>query len=506
MREKILALIGLSMTAIASIAVDERPNIVVILSDDAGFEEFGLYKVKKGAPSNTPHIDRLGERGVAFAHCWAQAICGPSRSMMLTGNYAVHNGSYDNSLTYLPESKGQLRTNRSNLPSFTRILHDAGYHVAVGGKWHNPSGYMILDDHKELGLDSYCTWNASPKPFEERLGRKLVPDETWEIAAISGEPKISRYWKPGLIQDDKVIPTTMNDYGPDIVNDYVLDFMEESAKGDQPFLVYYTQMLPHGAHCPTPDQIGHGEYKPTNKSFKKGTEEGMKMFLAQVNYADKLVGKVVAKVEELGIADNTIIIYSSDNGTTSSSKSRAVEYGVHVPFVVAGPGINPRGMTRELMDFTDVLPTIADFAGAKIPKRFNVDGISLKPFLTGASETTKDVIYSFPGPARLVRTKNFMLEAVCPIYGQPQGRFYKTNGSWDGRGYENITNNPEFKSERDKFDAMMIQFPSVLPDSWDDPVWQDKSMRKGYKHFANPKRKEIHLALPKAYPFYDASF
>jgi hypothetical protein len=232
----------------------------------------------------------------------------------------------------------------------------------------------------------------------------------------------------------------------------------------------------------------------------------MKMFLAQINYADKLVGKVVAKIEEMGIADNTIILYSSDNGTTSSAKSKAVEYGVHVPFVVAGAGIKQRGMVDELMDFTDVLPTLVDFAGTKVPKRYHVDGISLKPFLTGASETTKPVIYAFPGPARLVRTKDYMLEAVCPIYDRPFGRFYKTNGSWDGRGYENITHNPEYKSERDRFEALMAELPSVVPDSWDDPVWQDQTMQKAYKHFNNPRRKELHLRLPSSYRFYDESF
>lgn len=502
---RLTSILAICLTfALASHAA-ERPNIIMILSDDAGFEEFGTYDVKKGEPSNTPNIDKLGEQGVAFAHCWGQAICGPSRSMLISGNYAVNNGAYDNKLAYLPEIKGRLSKNRANLPHFTKILKDAGYKVAVSGKWHNPSGYMILDDWKELGLDSYCTWSAYPEHFEKRLGEKLVPDDTWEIAAVSGEPKISRYWKPGIIQDDKVLPTTMKDYGPDVFNQYVLDYIEENATGEQPFLMYYTQVLPHGAHCPTPDLVAEGE-PVTNESFKKGTEKGMKMFLAQINYADKLVGKVVAKVEEMGIADNTIILYSSDNGTTSSAKGRGVEYGVHVPFMVAGAGIKQRGMTAELMDFTDVLPTLVDFAGATVPEKYHVDGKSLKPFLTGESVSTKPVIYSFPGPTRLVRTKEFFLEAVCPLYDQPRGRFYKTNGSWDGRGYENITHNPEFATEREKFEQMLQVFPDRLPDSWEDPLWKDASMQKGLNFYTNPKTRKKHLQLPIQYPFYDASF
>lgn len=492
------------LASLSAMAGENRPNIVVILSDDAGFEEFGLYNVKKGIPTNTPNIDRLGQQGVAFAHAWGQAICGPSRSMFLSGNYAVNNGSYDNNLKYLPGKNGLISKNK-NLPSFTRILHDAGYKVAVGGKWHNPSGFMVLKDSKALGLDSYCVWDASPDPFEQRLGEKLIPDDTWEIAAISGQPKISRYWKPGVIKNDKVLPTTMEDYGPDIFCDFICEFMEENAKEEQPFLAYYTQVLPHGAHCPTPDMVAMGEQR-TNANFKKGTEKGMEMFLAQVNYADKLVGRIVAKIEELGIADNTIILYSSDNGTTSSSKGKGVEYGVHVPFVVAGAGIKQRGMVDELVDFTDVLPTLADFANAKIPRKYNIDGVSLKPFLTGGSDSTKPVIYSFPGPTRLVRTKDYMLEAVSPVYGHANGRFYKTNGSWDGRGYENITHNPEYTEERNRFDALMDAFPSTLPESWDDPIWQHHSMIKGYKYFNNERRKKAHLSLPKSYRFYDGSF
>jgi arylsulfatase A-like enzyme len=412
---------------------DQPPNIVVILSDDAGFEEFGIYDVKKGVPSNTPNIDRLAEEGVAFKNAWGQSICGPSRSMFLTGNYAVRNGAYDNKLHYMPDGVDMSRDS-DRLPHFTRLLKDAGYTVAVSGKWHNPAGWDVLQHHEQLGLDTYAVWNASPQPFEKLLGKELIADETWEIAAISGEPKISRYWKPGIIRDGQIVPTTMQDYGPDIFAGFIMDFIEARAHSGKPFLAYYTMVLPHGAHTPTPDLVASGEAVPSNANVPKGTPEGKRNFLAQINYADKLVGKIVAKIRALGIADNTIIIYASDNGTTASSKSRGVEYGVHVPLIVQGAGIKQRGLTDELADFTDILPTLTAFAGTTVPEKYHVDGTSLAPFLTGKSEQTKDVIFSFPAVATLVRTRDFLLEAVAPIYGKPQGRFYKTNGSHDGRG------------------------------------------------------------------------
>ena len=120
----------------------QRPNIVVILSDDIGFEEFGIYKVKKGEVSNTPNIDKLGEVGVAFKTAYAQSICGPSRAMFYSGNYAMHNGAYDNKIKYRPEDKGKSK-DLEKFPNYVRVLHDAGYKTAVAGRWHNPIGGML---------------------------------------------------------------------------------------------------------------------------------------------------------------------------------------------------------------------------------------------------------------------------------------------------------------------------------------------------------------------------
>ncbi len=482
----------------------KQPNIIFILSDDAGFEEFGLYDVKKGQPSNTPNIDALAQRGVAFEQAWTQAICGPSRSMALSGNYAVNNGAYDNKIFYLPD--GIDGKNKDRLPSFTRVLKDAGYAVKVSGKWHNPAGGDIIRDQNVLGVDSYTVWSASPEDFEKILGRKLVPDDTWEASARTGAPKISRYWKPGIIEDGTVIPTSMKDYGPDIFSDAIVNFIEEQAANKKPFLAYYTMVLPHGAHTPTPDLVATG-VKATNKNFPKGTPKGKKYFHAQINYADKLVGKIVDKVNELGLDDNTIIVYASDNGTTSSSKGRGVEYGVHVPVVVAGAGIKQRGMTDELMDFTDILPTFAALADAKIADRYSYDGTNIAPFLQGKSEKTKDVIYAFPGVSSLVRTKEYLLEAVTPIYGKPEGRLYKTHGSYDGRGYENITHNPKYADVKAQFKELLNKYDNPLPTTFEHKAWtSSEKMKKGLREYSSKRKRKKHLELPDEYQFYDPSF
>jgi arylsulfatase A len=485
-------------------AKDSQPNNILIFYDDVGFEEIGFYGVRD-EPTKTPHIDRMAERGTAFKTCWAQAICGPSRAMLYTGKYAVNNGEYDNKLHYIPGEANAAAKNRDNLPNLTRTMHDAGYTVAFAGKWHHAAFRgNVHSRSKDLGIDTYMETGTNPGPYEKLLGRKLIPDDTWEVAALGGYPIISRYWKPGIIHNGKMLETTMNDYGPDMLSDFICEFIKENADGDKPFLAVYPMVLAHTSHCITPIEVAAG-VEPSNQHFKKGEPEGRAVFDNQVRYMDQLVGKIIKQVEDAGIADNTIIIYSSDNGTTSSSKSKGVEYGVHVPFVVAGPSIKNRGMVDQLMDFTDILPTLADFGGSPVADGV-VDGVSLKPFLSGASEKTKPVIYSFPGPTRLARTQEYLLEAVCPLYDQPMGRFYKTNGSYDGRGYDNITHNPEFSNVRKTFDEYLSRYPTTLPSSFDDGLWQRTDLQTGLKHFTNSKTKKNHLALPQAYSFYDESF
>jgi len=177
-----------------------------------------------------------------------------------------------------------------------------------------------------------------------------------------------------------------------------------------------------------------------------------------------------------------------------------------VLFVVAGAGIKQHGMTDELIYFTDILPTIADFAQAPIPTKIHVDGTSAKLFLTGQSEDTKPVIYAQPSVCSLVRTKTFMLEAVSPLYGYPQDRFYKTNGNYDGREYENITHDENYKEERQLFEQYLLNMQSRLPHSFEDKLWSDKELKKGYNFFNNEKRKKAHLSLLKQYQFYDPAF
>ena len=279
--------------------------------------------------------------------------------------------------------------------------------------------------------------------------------------------------------------------------------LKKERPDDQPFFLMYTMNLAHSAHCVTPYEVAAGA-SPDNTHIRKGTPEGAMIFKSQVRYMDALVGRIIETVEAQGLSEDTIIIYTSDNGTTSSAKGKGVEYGVHVPFVLSGPQINREGPTDELMDFTDILPTFAEWAGIDL-SNIKYDGISLAPFLKGTSNTTKAAIYSFPGPARLIRTKTHLLEAVSPLYDQPSGKLYRTNESFDGKRYENLALSDDYLKIKSEFERLKALIPSVLPESFSDTIWDREEMKKAKAYFDNDRRKRMTLSLPKDYMFYDDS-
>ena len=127
-------------------------------------------------------------------------------------------------------------------------------------------------------------------------------------------------------------------------------------------------------------------------------------------------------------------------------------------------------------------------------------------FLRGEVNDTKPVIYSFPGPARLIRTKTHLLEAVCPLYNQPVGKLYRTNGSFDGRGYQNIARDDDYLEVRYEFENLKKLLPSVLPESFSDIIWEREEMVRAKDFFDNDRRKRMTLSLPKDYAFYDDTF
>ena len=209
-------------------------------------------------------------------------------------------------------------------------------------------------------------------------------------------------------------------------------------------------------------------------------------------YVDSMVGRLIAALDDLGIRENTIVIFASDNGTSGASKMHATEEGPRVPFIVNCPGlIKKRGATNALMEFADVFPTLMDFANIHLPNNYVIDGLSMKSFLLGESDGYRDSIVSYIATARMARSDDWLLEAVDPVYGSAGGRFYRCNGSMSKEDYTLITDfsSPEVRQARNRlFKALERNpFPDLNEASVREEVIRYDSMP--YKHYLKKHEK-----------------
>ena len=375
---------------------DQPPNIILIMADDVSWECFGTY----GADDyQTPNIDALAAKGVRFDHCYSTPICTPSRVKIMTGQYNFRNYTHFGYLN--PKDK-----------TFGHLLQSAGYKTAVAGKWqlnglyHNAVNCKDNTRPNKAGFDEYCLWQLT-------LGAKK-----------RGEDMTERFWSPPLEQNGELLSVKDNagQYGPDIMSDFVCDFIERHRDG--PFFVYYPSVLVHDPFVPTPDTIGDAPRNQLANLAPKSPEKRKENFVAMVNYLDKIVGKIVSKVDEVGQLENTLILFTADNGTnvsiTSSWNGRPIrggkgstkDMGTHVPLVAYWKGHTPKGaVLDDLVDFTDFYATFARAAEIEKGADDPIDGRSFLPQLLGK-----------PGNPR-----EFQLAHYQPYWGKFSGRQYVRN-------------------------------------------------------------------------------
>jgi arylsulfatase A len=355
------AILLAAVTLIADARAEpERPNILLIMADDMGVENFSCYGSEV---YETPHIDRLAASGLRFEHAHSQPICTPSRVQIMTGLY--NNRNYLRFGLLDPEAV-----------TFANLLRDGGYKTVIAGKWQLGGGWEAPGN---FGFDRYCLWQLNRKP--------------------------SRYPNPGFEIDGEQVDFKNGEFGPDVLTDYLCEFFEAQEESDQPFFAYYPMVLPHWPFVPTPD---HPDWDPAmwrDATREPGGYRGQKYWDAMVRYTDKMVGKLVAKLEETGQRENTLIIWTADNGTYRGIRSEfqgrtyrggkgtTKDSGTHVGFVASWPGVIEAGrVSNSLVDFADILPTLNDVAGLSSPER--TDGVSLLPVLKGRNdERVKEVIY-----------------------------------------------------------------------------------------------------------------
>ncbi len=477
------ACLGLCVSGICPSVSGEgrkRPNIVLILADDVSPDLYGCYG---NTENKTPNVDGMAREGVMFRTCWASSICAPSRALIMTGRYGSRTGFYDNGLQ-IPQRDGSNDLLKYH-HSFGKMLKQAGYATAIAGKWHCSSSRPESDDG---GFDEYCLWEGLKDIAK-------LPGSPEYTGGYEDQDTTSRYWHPGIIKNHKLLETEATDFGPDIFADFICDFIER--KKDGPFLAYYPMVGPHGSrqgHTTTPLRGEVGQMS------KQSREEETAKFNALNEYIDVLIGRIRKRVEDLGLLEDTVFIFCSDNGTAVTAKSRGVERGCRVLFVVSGAGVKRRGPTDELTDFSDVWPTLLDLAGVKVPDGYEIDGKSLVPFLYGDSDTHRDWIYSCIGTTQLVRTRRYLLEVVNPILGMADGRLYDCGTSRDGRGYKNISNSPEASGIRKKFDQVLEKYPALREDH---PYFQTDRGASILKAQSTLEYREKHLHNHADYRFYE---
>jgi arylsulfatase A len=259
--------------------------------------------------------------------------------------------------------------------TLANLLKREGYATCIAGKWQLGRD---VDLPKQFGFDESCLWQHLRRP--------------------------PRYTNPGLEINGVEKDFTNGEYGPDLVNDYALDFIARNKGGR--FFLYYPMMLTHAPFQPTPDSPGYGK-KGGGKAPAR--PDGIDQeFADMVAYTDKLTGKLVATLEDLGLRDNTLIVLLGDNGTQRGTltmmgdrkviggKGLPTDAGMHVPLIVSWPAKAAAGkVSRDLVDTTDFLPTICEAAGVPVPAELKIDGRSFLPQVLGEKGNPRDWYYSW---------------------------------------------------------------------------------------------------------------
>ncbi len=387
-----------------------RPNIVLIVADDLGYNELGSYGQRKIL---TPHLDRLAAEGMRFTqHYCGAPVCAPSRCVLMTGKHLGH-AFIRNNREVRPE--GQYPIPAAEV-TIGELLKSAGYATAAIGKWGlGPVG--STGDPLKQGFDHFLGYNC------QRHAHSYYPDYLWrddKRISLDNNPPVPGHARlePG---DDPRDPRSYarfqgRDFAPDHMIEGALTFIREHRQG--PFFLYFPSPIPHLAlHIPDEDlKVYQGKWK--EQPFTGGGYTPhltpRAAYAAMITRMDKDVGRIMSLLKELNIDDDTLVMFSSDNGTTHlrkevdydffnsvgelrGLKGSVYEGGIRVPFIARWPGkIKPQTATDHVSAFYDILPTLCDVAGVQAPD--GIDGLSFLPALTGAIQPRHEfLVWEFYG-------------------------------------------------------------------------------------------------------------
>ena len=394
----------------AAVAAASKPNIILIFSDDHAQKALSCYG---NEDIETPHLDRIAKRGMRFDHALVtNSFCTPSRATVLTGKYSHKNGV--------------LRLNQAfdgSQQTFPKLLQQAGYETSLFGKWHLLS--------RPTGFDHYCVQKMQGMPFDPRV---FEPEHEW--IPWSNKDRKS-YMKGGRV---------LKGYNNDVITTEAIEWIKARQAKGKPFCMLLHPKPPHAPYIAAPDDEDflkgvtipepsnlHDDYagrtpeaiaeimsanriilNPAFKEMRKRIEnqnpkisereltskmyqEYIKGYYRLVKSVDDNVGRVLDFLDESGLAENTLVIYTSDQGFSLGehgfyNKQWMYEEPLHAPFLASFPGVIAAGQVHGSMtSHVDIAPTILDFAGANIPS--DMQGHSLKPIMLGTKEKVREHAY-----------------------------------------------------------------------------------------------------------------
>ena len=419
--------------SICCTAENQPPNIVLIMADDLGAENLACYGNTVHA---TPHLDRMAREGALFNNAYASPVCTPTRAMIMTGLYPNRSGF----LERLDSKADVNETNRLpvHLKTFGHLFQEAGYATAIAGKWHLGNFQKHPDQPNSHGFDRHCLW----------------------VQYWNGK-RPSRYYGPQNWEDGKYVVHSKEVFGPDYYTQFLIDFINTSHRKKQPFLAYFPMNLIHGPMVTPPGDQTEAEANYHDNLGKKERINGQ-----MVHHMDKLVGRLLAKLDSLDIADNTLVIFTGDNGTSKSLENRLGDFrlrggkrtmneaGTRVPFIARWPGKIPAGKRDSILSLMDVLPTLASVAG--IPVEHEIDGMDLSHNLFDKPGKDREFFeMAFEGGCYFVRDKRFRLHE--------DGRFYDIPVTGDESRYSmhEISDLEENTEHQHRLKKRLAQFMAI---------------------------------------------
>ncbi|MBH56619.1 MAG: N-acetylgalactosamine-6-sulfatase [Planctomycetaceae bacterium] len=401
----------LTLTGVVLGAPAEKPNIILIMADDLGYRELGSYGQKL---IKTPHLDQLASEGMRFTRNYSgNAVCAPSRCVLMTGQHPGHAYIRNNS-ELKPEGQGPIP---DATVTMAEVLGGLGYQTGAFGKW-GLGGPGSEGDPILQGFDRFFGYNC------QRHAHSYYPDYLWsndKRVALNNSPPVPGH--AGLAKGaDPADPRSYDqfkgkDYAPDRINEQAVSFIKQNK--DKPFFLYYPTVIPHVAlHVPDEELEPYLELGWNDPPFVRDGGYGYTphftpraAYAAMITRMDHYIGNILRTVEELGLTENTIVIFTSDNGTTHLKKEVDYDFfesvgelrglkgslyegGIRVPLLVRWPKMIKSGAsTKVVTGLEDWLPTLLDLIGESAQLPEGVDGVSIAPALRGDRQPQREFLY-----------------------------------------------------------------------------------------------------------------